>query len=179
MKVNSHLDHHKKFKMNKYYSALILFILITASCSTTKPLPTNLPEQKKEDATIVFVVFKIVNDSLLHERKIELVKKIESPGKIKLDNDVAHPCANYLDVNFYDDTDLVKSIRIEHPLYKRVEFTKEDNSLTSAMTRLPQAEFFLRVQLLPSHNYTVKISEVLAKQEATQIATIPLLTQSP
>ncbi|WP_323033790.1 hypothetical protein [Paracoccus sp. (in: a-proteobacteria)] len=165
--------------MNKIYSALVLFTLLATSCNSAQHVSTNLSEVKKDNASIVFLVFKIVDDSIQHKRKIELIRKIEAPGKIKINTDLVQRYENYLDVNFYDDTILVTSTRIEHPLFRRVEFTKDDNSLTSAVTRIPEAEFFLRVQLTQTHNYTIKISETLGTQESTLIADIPLLTQSP
>ena len=165
-------------KINKIYSALILFTLIVAACSPAKQLSSNLPQVKMDKASIVFIVFKIVDDTLQQKRTIELVKTMEEPGKIKSNADLMHSYENYLDVDFYEDTSLVKSIRVEHPLFKRMEYVKDDNSLTSVQSHLSNAEFFLRVQLLQSHNYNIKIFETIGKKVGTLIVTIPILTKS-
>lgn len=158
---------------------LILYtlIVIAASCSSSRQPTSSIAEIKQDNHYIVFAVFKIVDDPIHQKRRIELVRKIKAPGKLKVNSDPPHPFENYLDIEFYKNSLLVTSMRIEHPLYKRIEYTRDDNSLTSVMTSLAEAEFFLRVQLMQASDYTIRITETLGKKKPVLITNIPFTTQ--
>lgn len=109
-------------------------------------------------------------DSLQGKNNIELVEKTKTNGKIK--NDYQNPIdsENYLTIDVYENDKLINTLVIEHPLYKRVEYS-DGKTLISKSVELNMAEFFIRLQL-NENSHQLKISETIkntAKKELTTI----------
>lgn len=159
--------------MRKIYFFLFALCCFAASCTTSKNSVTG--NDKSVDASsIVFAVFEINNDSVKNVRTVKLIKTIRAAGTLKKTESPAVNDKNFLEVSFFENGEqLVAMEKIEHPLFRRMEFAADDGKLKSVTTRLPTAEFFARVVLKTGKKYTISISESYDWQPSGIIASFP------
>ena len=151
---------------------LLLSILLT-SCVLTKRTESNKSNiQNDDNNAIVFLVLRISKDSVQGKNVIEFVSKTKSVGKIKNDYQSQVDSENYLTIDLYGQDNLIKTIVIAHPLYKRIEYI-DGNALTSKSIELNKEEFFIRLQMKDNSN-KIRISETLKNTASKELTTIKL-----
>ena len=119
---------------------------------------------------ITFLVFKIEKDTA--KNKIVLISKTATTGKIKKVRQ--KPLSeNYLMVETYYNGTLNETSYTEHPLFKTVEYTDEQNRLASKYVEPDTGEFFIRLQTKTGQT-TVRIYETVKNNPNTELLTLTL-----
>lgn len=129
---------------------------------TKSPIQDTTSKQEQPSDFIVFLVFKMQKESDSISNSIQLIDQIIKPGKMKTGTEAESTIysENYLTIDVYQNNQLLKTILKEHPLYKHIEYTDDNNHLTSKNIEVKQDDFFIRLQ----KNETpiqVKISEIV------------------
>ncbi|WP_221390703.1 hypothetical protein [Dyadobacter sp. NIV53] len=158
--------------MSRLYICILLLLI---SCSASKKPGAGFVKPGAEPVSLlVFLNFKISKISDSENSVIELISKKKVNGKINIINEI-QPAqyTNYLTIDLLDDNDnLVSTTIIEHPLYRQVEFTADDNKkLLSKSISLKEESFFVRVQSKSSFS-KIAISESLNKSITKKISLI-------
>jgi len=154
-------------------SVFLLITIIFISCLSTKN--ANDHQNKNPQAVkseIVFLTLRIRNDSIQQKNVIEFVNKTKSEGKIKTSKQTENVFENFLTIDVYEKDELVNSMVIEHPLFKRFEFQNGD-SLASKNVELKSQEFFIRFQI-NDPSTELKIYETLKNDTKRVLTTIKL-----
>lgn len=156
---------------SNYWKPIILFWLLTslAACNTSK---TSIIAASSPKPQTVFALFKIENDSQQKKSKIQLKEKMKSDGALKDPYPADWSGSQYLTFEISQKGKLVHAFKVEHPLYKHVEYAEEDD-LKSKQLNLDQAEFFVRFQIDNSDTF-LKIYETLQGDDKIEILTIQL-----
>jgi len=128
---------------------------------------------KNDNNTIVFLVLRISKDSIQGKNVIEFVHKTKSLGKIKDNNNSHFNYENYLTIDVYQQDSIIHTMVIEHPLYKHVEYSGDNNILVSKYIELNKEEFFIRLQMTGDSN-KIRISETLNNTSKKELAIIKL-----
>lgn len=138
----------------RYHILLILFSsLWLVSCKTTKqnaPAAIEANAEVEQGPQLIFLNFKIEQDSIKNIEKAVLVNHIITAGKLKQDiaAERINVESNNLICSFFDaDMQLLKQIILDHPLHKTVEAVSADGQLTTRTIHLSEAEFSIRTQL--------------------------------
>ncbi len=153
---------------------LILLSVILCSCSAVTTSSTN--EHSTAAAAnerIVFLTFKIAKGDSLHATRLTLVKTSTTTGTFKQRLATQVHSANTLKFEVYQYEQLGSSTIIEHPLYKDIEYPDSTNVLSMKHIELPEAEFFVRLQLKGPKN-KIRIIESLQDHHDTELTTIDL-----
>lgn len=124
----------------------------------------------KEINEIVFVVFKMKKGN--PNNLIEIVSTTKSNGKIKADIARAVDPKNSLTIEIYQQHKMIKSMVVEHPLHKYVEYPDDNNQYQSQLVEPEENEFFIRFQKKPG-TATIKVIENL-KNNKTDLRTFTL-----
>jgi hypothetical protein len=148
----------------------IQWSLILTSCTTTKTTESTI--QNYNENSIYFLVFKISKDSLEEKSSIELVSTTKTIGKFKNDNLDHIDSDNFLTFELFEKDQLVKTIVLEHPLYKNVEYV-EGNTFATKSIELNTEEFFVRIQMKGNSN-KIKVSETLKDSIKKELLSIKL-----
>ena len=151
----------------------ICILLLLMSCTATRKTGIH-SVQAESVSSLVFLNFKISKASNSENSVVELISKKKVNGKINNVNEL-QPAQynNYLKIDLLDEKDnLVSSTILEHPLYRRVEYTADDNKqlLTKSLS-LKEEPFFVRIQVRSSFS-KIAISESLNKSKMKKIALI-------
>jgi hypothetical protein len=149
--------------LNRLFCAALLLAFF--SCAPQKPLTTT---QEEITDKIVFMMFNIRHDSVRQKSIVTLLEQKPVAGTIKEKPQDEHRPDNYLLAEVCRDTTVLQTIILEHPLYKQVEFINGEQQFAKKEVMLPQAEFFLRLQLR-GRGLELRVSEVLHKKEKTQL----------
>ena len=161
------------FLKNKIVLFLYFIIAIVTSCSLAKNSgSTNGSMQEINKSEIVFLVLRISKDSISGKNVIEFVSKTKSTGKIKNENNNHINYDNYLTIEIYERNKLINTMVMDHPLFKRVEFSKGD-TLSSKNIELTKEEFFIRLQINNNSN-TIKIIENLKNNIKNELTVLKL-----
>ena len=157
--------------MKRFYQ--LLFTLLLISCVATKGIGVDDSIILNKDTDkIVFLVLRISKDSLQGENLIEFVSLIKKDGKMKNEMQDKIDSENFLTLDLYEKNKLMRSITIEHPLFKQVEY-EDDDVLTSKSVELDKTEFFVRLQVNGDLN-RIRIWETLKNAPRKELSTIEL-----
>lgn len=130
---------------------LISFLLVwITSCSGTKTSGDLSSQNKKAGDTphFIFLNYSIKRDSI-EGYKVELINKIVSDGKIKM-NTGNHSPAKAGDLKclaLNEDKHPISNINIPDPLIKTVEYQNENGLLAKREVKLDSTVFSVRMQL--------------------------------
>jgi hypothetical protein len=160
----------------------ILLLCILISCVASKqasnsPKDPGAPENSSEKAQIIFVNFKISKDSAQRNSSVHITRIKIAGGSLKKENlpSLYTPVyQNSLRLRFEDN--MGKSLyetTIEHPLFKRFEYAKDDGSIESKNVVLQEAVFFVRTDYNPGMKY-VRVFEKLTSADEKEIAKLEL-----
>jgi hypothetical protein len=144
--------------------------------TTKKPDIDSVTTKTEAMNMIVFLKLKISKTANSENSIVDLISKKEVKGKL---NDPREPQQaqynDYLTIDLLDkDDNTVSSTILEHPLYKRVEYTAEENKqLVTRSLSLNEDIFFVRLHVKSIFSKIV-ISESLNKSEKKRIGTITL-----
>ncbi len=153
---------------------ITLFIILSilfVSCNLYKESKNEAKNiQTNDTSNIYFLVFKISKDSISNKSKIELIKKTKIAGKLK---EMGEPSAyeNYLTIDIFQNKQVARTVTIEHPLYKHVEYIDENGNFVAKNLELKKADFFVRCQLIGKLD-EMKIYETLKSKAKKNLTTI-------
>lgn len=151
----------------------VLLLVILCSCSATKNTSADNTTSITATDRIAFVTFKITKGDSLHPSSLALVKTNITAGTFKQRHNEEDQFLNRLKIEVYEQGELRSTTVIEHPLYKDIEFTDSSNVLSMKHIELPEANFFVRLQLTgPSSR--IKIIESLEHHLSTELTVIDL-----
>jgi hypothetical protein len=156
----------------------ILFLILLSSCTLIREtrtnsaiVPLNPVKAGGNEKPIVFAVLKIKKDSATAKTNVGLVSIIETAGTVKAKKHNLYE--NYLTIFLYNNSKLVDSLTIEHPLFKHVEYLDDMNSFRAKEIELDSAEFFIRMQL-ERNSSEIRIFETLKNKSKEELNTIKL-----
>jgi len=152
---------------------LIFMILPIVSCGSAPISEDRISDLKNDPDGIAFLVLKMKKDSQSAKSDITLLSKTQTTGRIKNSADKPNS-KNYLTIEVLDNNVLFQTVFVNHPLYKTVEYTDENNQLTSKSITLNEAEFFVRLQT-KSGRTKVRIYETtLQNNDKNIVATLKI-----
>jgi hypothetical protein len=164
----------------KLLHILTLCILISCAASKQATDSTNAKksgENGNEKAGIIFVNFKITKDSARENSTVQITRIKIAEGSLKKEHlpPLYKPVfQNNLRLIFEDTNgNNIYETKIEHPLFKRFEYAKEDGSIDSKNVVLKEAVFFVRTNYNPGMKY-VRIFEKLTSADEKEIAKLEL-----
>lgn len=105
---------------------------------------SSISPRQNEDH-LVFLVFKITKGSTLQKSKITLIEQTKSVGKMKSELENTPTSPNYLTFVCYENTTIIKTLLLPHPLFKNVEYLKDNNQYASKDIKLEEDTFFIRL----------------------------------
>lgn len=159
--------------MNFIPQIIIISFLLTFSCTGTKKLKViEIFNEDITEETICFLVFNITRDSLDQQSKIKLLQTTKSEGKIKQQNQ-QYNTQNHILFNVIGDTGILNSVYSDHPLFKRMEHSHEEDGLSSKMVTLENEEFFVRIQLNKQSKF-IHVFETINGSKPTLILTLKI-----
>lgn len=130
--------------MYRKYFFLVL-VLLFSFCGASKINDGNTEVASKNTADeIVFVVFKMRKDA--DRNTIEIISTTKATGRMKGDLERPIDPENYITLEIFENNQLVKTLRVEHPLRKIVEYLNENNQYVSKQVTADEGEFFIRIQ---------------------------------
>lgn len=152
---------------------LLTFLLLSSVCCQHKLSNQKEITINNSSPNICFLTFRISKDSMNNSNKIELLNQTFSAGSFKPETQEFTNWNSKLQFELFDQNTSVKSIFIEHPLYKNIEYVDEHDQLKSKQLKLNTAEFFIRLQWI-GQNATLKISEYHNQSSKKLLSTIKL-----
>ena len=160
----------------------LLFLCVLGSCiiSKQKNIPTSEQkslEKSESTAKLIFINFIIIKDSAQDNSTVNITQVKITEGRIKKKNlpDIYQPVyQNELRCVIVDknEKNIYKTI-LEHPLFKRYEYSMEDGSISAKNIVLKKAVFFIRTDYNPDMKY-VHVFEKLSPSEEKEIAKLEL-----
>lgn len=165
------LQYQTMFK-TRFYMLSFFSLLLIMSCKLTKQSSTNLEVKSTEkqiaDPNIIsFLVLNIHTDKIKTTNIVSLISKKEANGTLKKQQEVQ--AVNYLSIYAYSENKVIDSTFIEHPLYKHLEYTDDNNKFAVLDTVLNSADFFVR---LKGHFNEVKIFETIKNKHTIALNTL-------
>jgi hypothetical protein len=156
----------------------IVFLFLLSSCTLAREtktnsatVPSNPAPVEGNEKSIVFAVLNIRKDSTTSKSTVELVNVIQTAGTIKTKKSDIHE--NYLTIFLYNNSKLIDSMTIEHPLYKHVEYQDDKNTFSAKEIELDSADFFIRMQV-ERKSSEIRIFETLKNKSKEELNTIKL-----
>jgi hypothetical protein len=157
-------------------SLCIIVILLAGSCETTSSSQDSStpagPNASIPAAQIIhFVTFNIRKDAGNELPKVSLISHKTAEGVLK-----KQPGWNqqpYLTCYLFQEKLLIDSLRIEHPLYKHLEYPGDEGRMGSKDTVVSSADFTIRFQTEAVVS-EVQITETLRTQTSHPLSTIKL-----
>jgi hypothetical protein len=139
---------------------VVFFLILLTSCVAKRAqVEKTIPLKDR----ILFLVFNASRDSSSSNTKINLIKQIESVGKLKQTKSHSEAGANYLLFQFFQKGNLLDTVKVEHPLVKHFEYQDERNQMAVKDTMILNCEFFHRFQL-NNGKYKLHIYEMIYKK---------------
>jgi hypothetical protein len=144
---------------------LAALLLLMASCKNY--MPNESVDKKRSDETqILFLVFKIQSEKSQNSRII-FVEGTVSSGKIK-SHQIIKTLSSYLIVTLINDSTLLDSIQVEHPLYREAEYLNVNGALSRKSIIAENAEFFARFKNQTAAK-KVRVEEFVVGKKLQQI----------
>jgi hypothetical protein len=155
-----------------YRKYLLLLVLLFLCCGTPKSKYEHSEITTKSSADeIVFVVFKM--RKYYNKNTIEIISTTKATGKMKADLNRPIDPENHLTLEILENNQIVKTLRIEHPLYKSVEYLNENNQYISKQVTADEGEFFIRIQKKALQT-KVRVLETLKGKTKNELQTFKL-----
>lgn len=126
----------------------------------------TVPTENIEN-TIVFVVFKIKKGT--PKSSIELVSTMINEGKFKKQSEDILDSNKLLSIEISDGHNISQTFKINHPLYKHVEYVDETGKLEKKEVEVTEETFFIRFQTKNKTN-AIKIKEKITDSSEIEIA---------
>ena len=151
----------------------VLFFLMLSGCGSASKIPdeNDSGSSKMNADEIVFVVFKLQKKQ--PKNTVEILTTTKSTGKIKPETDRPISTGGSLTLEISQYSELIKTISIEHPLHKNVEYLDDDNKYKSKQVDLEEAEFFIRFQKR-SGDAKIRVFETLKNNTKHELQTFTL-----
>ena len=157
--------------MYRKYS-LLLLVLLFSFCGTSKSIDEQTEMTSKSSVDeIIFVVFKMRKDS--NKNTIEIISTTKATGKMKADLERPIDPENHLTLEIIENNQLVKTLRVEHPLNKVVEYLNENNQYVSKQVTADEGEFFIRIQKKAGQS-KIRVLETLNGKTKNELQTFNL-----
>ena len=149
--------------MSKQFSVkgiLIVLTMLLSACFPGREISQPDANKTSGEPAIVFLVFKISNDTLQGPSVIELISQTRNSGRIKEGHEQTEEFSDYLTIEISEPGQKNRVIQMEHPLHRRIEYVDEDGKLAMKEITQNKAEFFVRIQV-HGKSAQVKVSEAL------------------
>lgn len=148
---------------------LLVLIVLLSACFPERKISHSEATRSSGEPAIVFLVFKISNDTVHEKSVIELISQTRNNGRIKEEHEQTEEFSDYLTLEISEPGQKNRVIQMEHPLHRRIEYVDEDGKLAMNEITPNEAEFFVRIQV-HGKSAQVKVSETLknAKKSALQ-----------
>jgi len=157
--------------MYRKYS-LLLLVLLFSFCGASKRIDEHTEMTSKSSVDeIVFVVFKMQKGS--KKNSIEIISTTKATGKMKADLERPIDPENHLTLEIIENNQLVKTLRVEHPLNKVVEYLNENNQYVSKQVTADESEFFIRIQKKAGQS-KIRVLETLNGTTKNELQTFKL-----
>jgi hypothetical protein len=157
--------------MYRKYS-LLLLVLLFSFCGASKRSDENSELTSKSSVDeIVFVVFKMRKGS--NKNSIEIISTTKATGKMKADLERPIDPKNHLTLEIIENNQIVKTLRIEHPLNKVVEYLNDNNQYVSKQVTADEGEFFIRIQKKAGQS-KIRVLETLNGNTKNELQTFNL-----
>jgi hypothetical protein len=153
--------------MNRTVGIIFLASLALDCCKPVRHTYQPLEPKEIESTRMIFLSFTVQADS---SRKsiIRLISKRETEGIIK-GNPSTITSPTHLIVSLLDQSGKVTvEEKVEHPLFREVEFINEKNELARKALNLENAEFFVRMKL-PLSADRVQVTEVINEKKINSV----------
>lgn len=155
----------------KVFLALLLGLNCLGCGSSAMKSSSSEPKTSKSaESKIVFVSF-LISKQPEKSSKIELLSVTESNGKLKKNTQTNVSSNDYLTLEITSNQSAKQIFKIEHPLYKTVEYVNDQHQLTSQYVETDQADFFIRFE--KTGPVQIKVSETRNKQK-TELKTFKI-----
>lgn len=169
--------------MHMFYKYIIIFILVVlSSCNISKHSNDSSSQSKSADNTdstpkLIFANFKITKDSTSEISSVNLTQIKITEGSLKkanLSENYTPSYQNQLRCMFEDDNGKnIYEIIIEHPLFRKFEYSKDDNTIGIKEVVLKEAVFSIRTDYSNEMEY-VHIFEKLSPSEEKEITKLEI-----
>lgn len=160
---------------NKIYLFLFISFLLSSCAAKLKKANDGLPNELKQNQITNTTSKVITNDKIIFlnysiskkdtgVKKIELISKIIAEGKIKKNSNkfiTKESIGDLQCIQMDDSKTPLKSVFIENPLSKIIEYVNESNALEKRKIETNTIPFSIRVQLEPQTKFIV-INEIMA-----------------
>lgn len=157
-------------------SILLSVVFGTVSCSLFKPSALHdATIQHPSEEKILFLVFRMTGDTLLHNTRLELLQTTITDGAFKQNKLEQPPSPNYLIIEVAANNKNSFKTFAEHPLVRRAEYDA-GNELKSKIIHLSEGDFFVRLPIKGNNN-KVKITEILESGRRTVLFNNPILSK--
>jgi hypothetical protein len=157
--------------MYRKYS-LLLLVLLFSFCGASKSIDEHTEMTSKSSVDeIVFVVFKMRKGST--KNSIEIIATTKATGKMKADLERPIDPENHLTLEIIENNQLVKTLRVEHPLNKIVEYLNDNNQYVSKQVIADEGEFFIRIQKKAGQS-KIRVLETLNGNTKNELQTFNL-----
>jgi hypothetical protein len=110
------------------------------------PKSSAVPPAGDRAHQLVFISMTMSQEATSGSRIIQVQEVVKSPGTLKSKEQGSLGPGPYLNCILFQDKTRLDSIRLEHPLFKSMEFINDQNRLSRQAVQLAQAEFFIRFQ---------------------------------
>jgi hypothetical protein len=144
---------------------IFLFIFCWLGCHPVKY--TYRPAEKKTASgagQILFITFRIETDTLGKNNITEVNRYLTSGSFKERDESFSNPWSIVVN-QIADDSTILKSSRIEHPLHKYRESFSNQQELSWRKITAIKADFFIRIMVMPSTT-GIQLDEI---QENTKV----------
>ena len=104
---------------------------------------------------------------------IEIIATTKATGKMKADLERPIDPENHLTLEIIENNQLVKTLRVENPLNKVVEYLNENNQYVSKQVTADEGEFFIRIQKKAGQS-KIRVLETLNGNTKNELQTFNL-----
>jgi len=164
---------YSKIQFKAFLFMSVILSIILSSCSLARRMESGKSNENQDGDAILFLVFKISNDSVQGKNAIELMSKTQSSGKIKNEPQLPTDLKDFLTIEIFEQNKRINVIIVEHPLHKHIEYVDDHGMLATKYVELKQAEFFIRFQMKGNPN-KIKIWETLQNEGIRELDTFKL-----
>lgn len=152
-------------------SLLFLFVVcIFIGCGSVKPADENIVTMSENPDEVVFMAFKIKNDSQSRNNVVSLINTTKTTARIKKQTEPESHSGNYLIAEILKSGKPSQTIKIAHPLFVHFEYPDDSGKYISKDAVLDEAEFFVRFQSHGAH--TIRWFELLKDQPQKELLTL-------
>ena len=149
-------------------SLLFLFVVcIFIGCGPVKPADENIVTMPENTDEVVFMAFKIKNDSVSRNNVVSLINTTKTTARIKKQTEPESHSGNYLIAEILKSGKPSQTIKMAHPLFVHFEYPDDSGKYISKDAVLDETEFFVRFQSHGAH--TIRWFELLKGQPQKEL----------